>query len=217
MKNYDYLLFDLDGTLTASAEGVRLSLQHAMKELRLPCPDLSDYTKYVGPPLEDTFRGMCAVPEDQIQRGMQIYRDYYDIINAEVTKVFDGVFPMLSELRGAGKKLVICTSKNEPVAEKVADELGLSPYFDAICGSSLDGSRKAKADLIPYALKTLGCTDKANAVMIGDTWFDAKGASLAGVDFIGVTYGYGTRESMERYGAVAFADSPEGLLPLLLN
>ena len=215
MKKYDFILFDLDGTLTASAKGVRISLEHAMEALSLPCPDLSDYTLYVGPPLEDIFRDICSVPEELIPQAMQLYRDYYDIHALSVTTVFDGIFPTLRALREAGCTLVVCTSKNEPVAVKVADDLGLTPYFDAICGSALDGSRKAKADMIPYALQTVGCADKAKAVMIGDTYFDARGAEIAGVDFLGVTYGYGTRESMERYGAKGFADSPEELWDLL--
>lgn len=209
MKEYEYILFDLDGTLIESALSVRVSLAYAMEALSLPCPDLSDYTKYVGPPLEDTFRGMCAVPEELIGKGMQIYRDYYDEVGQKSNKVFDGVFGMLSALRERGKKLAVCTSKNEPVAIMVCDQLGLTPYLDAICGSTLDGSRRAKADIIPYALETLGCAETRRALMVGDTHFDARGAQLAGVDFFGVTYGYGTVESMKACGATAFADSPK--------
>ena len=217
MKRYDYILFDLDGTLTESAEGVRVSLAHAMDALGLPCPDLSDFTKYVGPPLQDTFRGMCAVPEERIPEGMQIYRDYYDAVGILHNRFYDGTTKLLASLRGAGCKIAVCTSKNEPVAERVADAMGLRSHIDAICGSTLDGSRKNKADLIPYALKTLGCAEKKQAVMIGDTYFDAEGAMLAGVDFIGVTYGYGTREGMEAVGATVFADSPAQLQSILIH
>ena len=217
MKKYDYLLFDLDGTLIESAESVRVSLAHAMEALGLPCPDLSDYTKYVGPPLEDTFRGMCAVPEDQIERGMILYRDYYDEVGQQSNRLFDGVIEMLTALRERGFKIAVCTSKNEPVAERVCDKMGLSPYLDAICGSTFDGSRRAKVDIIPYAIETLGCRDKENALMIGDTDFDALGAQLAGVDFLGVTYGYGTVESMKACGAIGFAKSPAGIVELMIE
>lgn len=215
MKNYQYILFDLDGTLVASAESVRVSIAHAMEALSLPCPDLSDYSMYVGPPLEDTFRGMCAVPEPLILEAMEIYRVYFDEVGQQYSSLFDGVTDMLASLRQKGKKLAICTSKNEPVAEKVAQVMGLAPYFDAICGSTLDGTRRAKADIIPYAVKRLGCTDNTEALMIGDTDFDARGALLAGVDFLGVTYGYGTVESMRACGAVGFADSPEEIIGYL--
>lgn len=215
MKNYEYVLFDLDGTLIESAKSVEVSLAYAMRELSLPCPDLSDYTRYVGPPLEDTMRGMCAVPEELILRAMAIYRDYYDEEGQKTNRLFDGVAEMLSVLRERGRKLAVCTSKNEPVAEMVCEKLGLSPYLDAICGSTLDGSRKAKADIIPYALRTLGCEEKAKALMVGDTHFDARGAQLAGIDFLGVTYGYGTVKSMKACGAIGFADSPLEILALL--
>lgn len=216
MRKYDYVLFDLDGTLTASAEGVRLSIVHAMSVLGLPCPDLSDYSLYIGPPLVDTFRGLCAVPEEKIPEVMQNYLEHYDIVGLVNNGVFDGVISMLDKLCEAGCKIAVCTSKNEPVAERVVDEFGLRKYFDAICGSMLDGARKEKSEVIPYTLDTLGCTDKSRAVMIGDTHFDARGASIAGVDFVGVTYGYGTHEGMEAYGAVGFAESPKELLHFLI-
>lgn len=215
MKKYDYILFDLDGTLVESAKSVEVSIAHAMQTLHLPCPDLSDYSKYVGPPLEDTMRGMCAVPEELIPRAMAIYRDYYDESGQESNRLFDGVVDILKALRESGFKTAVCTSKNEPVAEMVCEKMGLSPYLDAICGSTLDGSRKAKADLIPYALDVLGCTDKEKALMVGDTHFDARGAQLAGVDFLGVTFGYGTVESMKACGAIGFADSPEKIVDIL--
>ena len=215
MRKYDYILFDLDGTLIESAKGVELSLAHALEALQLPCPDLSDYTKYVGPPLEDTLRGMCAVPEELIPAAMQEYRDYYDAVAVKINQLFDGIPQLLDALHGAGCRLAICTSKNEPVAEFVARALGIDSLVDAICGSTLDGSRKAKVDLLPYALQTLGCENKTKAVMIGDTRFDAEGALLCGVDFLGATYGYGTVEGMAACGAIGFADSPQELLRFL--
>lgn len=215
MKNYDYILFDLDGTLVASAESVRVSIAHAMEVLQLPCPDLSDYSVYVGPPLEDTFRGLCAVPEELIAQGMEIYRGYYDEEGQKRSRLFDGVVEMLTTLRERGVKTAVCTSKNEPVAVTVCEKLGLTPYLDAVCGSTLDGSRRAKADIIPYALAALGCEDKKNALMVGDTYFDARGARLAGVDYLGVTYGYGTVESMAEYGAIGFANRPVDVIDAL--
>ncbi len=206
MRKYDYILFDLDGTLSESAPGIKLSIEHSLAELGLPCPELSDYSLYIGPPLLDTFRGLCSVPEELVQQAMELYRRYYDDVGVLNNRLYDGVIELIGSLRSAGCRTAICTSKNEPVAEKVADHLCLTDRIDAICGSTLDGSRRAKGDIIPYALETLGCTDKSRAVMVGDTHFDASGAVAAGVDFIGVTYGYGTRESMAAVGATMFAD-----------
>lgn len=217
MKYYDHILFDLDGTLIESAAAVEQSLAYAMEQLRLPCPDLSDYTRYVGPPLEDTMRGMCAVPEELVGKALTLYRAHYDDIMLSTNRLFDGVTEMLLALKEQGRRLAVCTSKNEAVALDVTEKLGLRRCLDAVCGSAADGSRKAKADLIPYALAALGCEDKTSAVMVGDTHFDARGAQLTGVDFVGVTYGYGTVSSMEACGSVGFADSPSALLRLLTD
>lgn len=216
MQQYQVILFDLDGTLIESADSVRVSLAHAMETLSLPCPDLSDYTQYVGPPLEDTLRGMCAVPEELIPEAMTLYRDYYDEVGQASNRLFDGVVEMLTALRERGFRTAVCTSKNEAVADMVCGKLGLTPHLDAICGSTFDGSRRAKADIIPYAMAALGCTDKEKALMVGDTHFDARGAQIAGVDFLGVTYGYGTVESMQACGAIGFAESPVEITAFLL-
>ena len=160
---YKYVLFDLDGTVSRSAEGIRTSLEYAIRRLHVPVPDLDDFTLYIGPPLIDT-------------------------------------------------------SKYEPFAEEIIHILDLTDYFDAVCGSNLDGSRKDKWDLIPYAVDSLGGSfdrDRERTVMIGDTRFDAHGAAKIGVDFIGVQYGYGTTEGMQREGATVFAETPADLLPLL--
>ena len=125
---------------------------------------------------------------------------------------------MLDELRKTDVKIAVCSSKYEKFAEEIIDILEVSEYFDAVCGSNLDGSRKDKKDLIPYAVKSLGGDfekEKSDIVMIGDTYFDAKGAKLCGVDFIGVEYGYGTIQSMIDEGAEVFAKTASDILPLL--
>ena len=208
MKHYDYILFDYDGTVSASAEGVRYSLERTLREVGAPCPDLDDYTRYVGPPLEDTFIGLCGLDAQTMARAIPLYRTIYRTEGIYKNTLYDGIDALLDHLRAQGCRTALCTSKNETTAIGCIKRLGLEERFDAICGSSDDGLLRNKADLIPYALSALGCTDKSRAVMIGDTWFDAKGAAACGVDFIGVLYGYGTRETMAAYGAVGFADTP---------
>lgn len=215
---YKYILFDLDGTLTESAEGIRYSLGKAIAELQAPMPDLDDYTLYIGPPLIDTFRGLCGLGEEDSRRGVMLYRDYYDAEGKYKNKPYSGIRELLVQLRENGARLAVCTSKYEKFAEEILGITGLECCFDAVCGSTLDGSRKDKRDLIPYAVSSLGGSideDREKTVMLGDTWFDARGARLCGVDFIGVTYGYGDFNSMKREGAAAFAASPGDVLSLL--
>lgn len=218
MSKYKYVLFDLDGTVSESALGIRASLEHAIKQVGKPLPNLDDYTLYIGPPLIDTFRNLCHFTEEESAQGVEIYRDYYDTYGKFKNKLYDGMKDVLTALRNQGTKLAVCTSKYEKFAEEIVELLGVSDYFDAVCGSTLDGSRKDKKDLIPYAVKTLGGdfdTERENTVMLGDTYFDARGARICNVDFIGVKYGYGSLEQMKAEGAEIFAETPADILPLL--
>lgn len=218
MIKYKYILFDLDGTISASAIGIRKSLEYTITSMNKPLPDLSDYTKYIGPPLKDTMKNLCHFNEEESAEGIEIYRNYYNENGKYLNKLYDGFKELLDELRKTDVKIAVCSSKYEKFAEEIIEILGVSDYFDAVCGSNLDGSRKDKKDLIPYAVKSLGGdfeNEKFDIVMIGDTYFDAKGAKLCGVDFIGVEYGYGAIQSMIDEGAEVFAKTASDLLLLL--
>ena len=181
-------------------------------------PDLNDCTRYVGPPLIDTFLNLVGLDPETAERGAQLYRDYYNEKGKFLNRAYKGIPELLRRLRAEDAKLAICTSKYEPFAEEILDILGVRDCFDAVCGSNIDGSRKDKKDLIPYAVATLGGDlgrDRAEVVMLGDTWYDAQGARLCGVDFIGTSYGYGTIEAMRAQGARIFAKTPGELFSLL--
>lgn len=218
MIKYKYILFDLDGTISESAGGIRKSLEHAITQLKKPLPNLDDYTLYIGPPLLDTFRNVCHFGEEDSMRGLELYRAYYNEKGKYENKLYNGIKNLLAELKKSNVKIAVCSSKYEGFAKEIVEILGVSKYFDAVCGSDFNGGRKDKKDLIPYAVKTLGGdieTDRKNTVMLGDTYFDARGARLCNVDFIGVEYGYGTTEQMISDGAEVFAKNPSDILPLL--
>lgn len=216
MTKYDAVLFDLDGTLSASADGIRKCIELTMEELGRPCPDLSDYSRYIGPPLNRTFSLLCGLSDDEVARALPVYRRYYDVYGTAANRLFDGIPEVLGTLRASPLKVAVCTSKNERLARDVIAYLGIGDCLDAVCGSRDDGTRKEKRDLIPYALHTLGDIPPERAVMVGDTYFDTLGAVQCGADFIGVLYGYGTREMMEQSGARVFADTPGDLLTHIL-
>lgn len=218
MSKYKFVLFDLDGTLSQSSEGIRKSLEYAITSLSKPLPDLDDYTLYIGPPLLDTFRNVCGFDEESCQKGLVLYRDFYNEKGKYLNRLYDGIADVLEKLKQSGVKTAVCTSKYEKFAEEIIDILGITGYFDAICGSTFDGSRKDKKDLIPYALKSLGGSielDRDKTVMLGDTYFDARGARLCGVDFVGVKYGYGSTDAMQNEGAEVFADTPADILSII--
>ena len=211
MANYDIALFDLDGTISESAEGIKYCIKLTLDEMGKPHPDLSDYSKYIGPPLVKTFQNLCLLSEEEAQKAVEIYVKHYDVEGLKRNRLYDGIVDVLKACNDNGVLISVCSSKNEKIAKEVVDLLGVTKYFDALCGSNIDGTRKEKEELIPYALSTLGAKDGARVVMIGDTKFDCIGAKKCSVDFIGVTYGYGKKEDMVSAGGEKFADTPHKL------
>lgn len=216
MKKYDVALFDLDGTVSQSALGIRLCIQKTLDKMNKPHPDLSDYSKFIGPPLVHTFRDLCGLSESEAQTAVEIYVDFYDVYGVSANVLYDGMAQTLAKLKENGVQLAICSSKHESVANSVVDMLGVRDAFDAVCGSTVDGTRKEKEDLIPYALNTLGYCGNS-IVMIGDTKFDAIGAEKCGVDFIGVEYGYGNVDEMISCGCTMLAKSPRDIIGYILG
>ena len=214
---YDYVLFDLDGTLSASAPGIRRCIELTMEKMGKESPDLSDYSRYIGPPLITTFQRLCGLSPEDAQKALHIYLEYYDTEGEPRNSLFEGVEHLLQRLKNSNAKVAVCTSKNEISAKNVCDFLDINKYLDALCGSDHSIGRREKEDIIPYAMETLGAKQGDRVVMIGDTHFDAKGAVSAGVDFIGVTFGYGKKKYMVEAGAGRFAESALHLEKLLFG
>lgn len=216
---YKYVLFDLDGTISRSAEGIRASLEHAINQLGADMPDLSDYTRYIGPPLIDIFKNIVGLDDERAEIGAHLYRSYYSKRGKMLNHTYDGIEPLLESLKSKGVRLAVCTSKYESFAREIIEILELENYFDAVCGSTIDGSRKDKKDLIPYAVEALGGKferDKAQTVLLGDTFYDTRGAVECGIDFIGVEYGYGDKDEMVREGATVFVKTPAEIEALII-
>lgn len=216
MSKYDIALFDLDGTISASAEGIKYCLMKTLDVMGKAHPDLSDYSKYIGPPLLHTFQNLCGLSAQEAQQAVEIYVKLYDVDGLRQNKLFDGIGEVLLALKDSDVKVAVCSSKHEAIATRVVELLGVYDCFDEICGSTIDGTRKEKEELIPYALSKLGAKDDERVVMIGDTKFDAKGAVHCKVDFIGVTYGYGTLSDMKSAGGTVFVDKAIELLDLII-
>ncbi|MDO4419391.1 MAG: HAD hydrolase-like protein [Ruminococcus sp.] len=217
MPKYDYILFDLDGTLSESAPGIRKSIELTLEKLSKPSPDLTDYSKFIGPPLADTFSALCGLSAEDTQKALVIYQEFYKIYGLKANKLYSGIEALLKRLKESDAKIAVCSSKQQKPADDVCAFLGITKYFDAVCGSAPDGSRKEKEEVIPYTVNVLGGKITDKVVMIGDTKFDAKGARLNNVDFIGVKYGYGTLDTMKAEGATVFANDAKELEALLFG
>jgi len=206
------ILFDLDGTITDSGEGIINCAEFALKHFGLPIPSREEMRVFVGPPLRDTFYKF-GVPQDRLDEAVEVYRSRYIPIGKYENNPYPGIEQFLADLKANGHRLYIATSKPEGMSIDILNHFGLAQYFDLIAGATLDGSRDEKAQVIAYLLEQIGSLD--DAIMVGDTAFDIIGARTHGIPGIGVSWGYGKVCDMEQAGAVAIADSVEQLFVLL--
>lgn len=214
---YDHILFDLDGTLTDPGEGITNSVAYALEKWHIQEPDRTKLYRFIGPPLDESFMKYYGFSWAQAQRAVEYYREYFQDRGIFENEVYEGIEELLQKLKAAGKQIILATSKPEEYAKRILIHFGLNRYFDFVAGATMDGKRQKKADVIFYALANCGITDLARVVMIGDREHDVLGARQAGVDSIGVLYGYGDRQELEAAGATCIADTVAGILPLLLS
>lgn len=206
------VFFDLDGTLTDSGEGIINCAELALAHFGIPIPDRQTMRQFVGPPLRDTFQKF-GVPADRVDEAVAVFRSRYTTVGKFENFPYPGIETLLQRLRAQGFRLYVATSKPEDMSVEILEKYGLAPYFDIICGSTLDGSRDAKASVIAYLLEQIG--RDTDAVMVGDTAFDVIGAAAHHIPTIGVSWGYGSVADMEKAGAAAIAHSMDALFSLL--
>ena len=206
------ILFDLDGTLTDSGEGIINCAELALRHYGLPIPSKDVMRTFIGPPLRDTFIKF-GVPADKAEEAIEIYRSRYIPIGKYENHPYPGIREMLKQLQAQGHKLYVATSKPEGMSADILEHFDLAKYFTRICGATLDASRSSKSAVIAYLLEQ--CGDVSEFVMVGDTHFDILGAQAHGMPAIGVSWGYGKVEDMEQAGAAAIAHSTQELFDLL--
>ena len=206
------ILFDLDGTLTDSGEGIINCAALALERLGVPVPDRETMRVFVGPPLHDTFRRF-GVPEDQVDEAIRIYRSRYVPIGKYENFPYPGIRELLEKLRSQGHRLFVATSKPEEMAVEVLEHFDLARFFEHICGASLDRSRSTKDAVIAYLLERYGADGQV--VMVGDTVYDILGAAAHHIPAVGVAWGYGSVGEMEKAGAAAIAATMDELFSIL--
>ena len=196
LNKYKVVLFDLDGTLLDTSEGIFNSVRFAEKSLGLdPIPEEKLKT-FIGPPPMSSYMANYGLPKEKAIEATNLHRLYGFERGVYEAKVYDGVPELLRILKTNEIKLGICTLKRQDIAEKVLTYFNLIDYFDVIVGIDTQESL-TKADTINIALASLNHRRKSDVVLIGDSLYDAEGAEDAGVDFIGVLYGFGFDENLE--------------------
>ncbi len=205
-----YILFDLDGTITDSQEGIKNSVEYALKHFNLEVKDRAELNKYIGPPLRQSFMEFAGLSETDSHMAMTKYREYYGPKGIFENKVYNGISELLEKLKTEGKKIILATSKPWIYAEIILEHFDLKKYFDFVAGSELNGVRTKKADVIAYAVEKYKIP-VSDAVMVGDREHDISGAKENNVKTIGVLYGFGSRQELESAGADYIAENVENI------
>ena len=211
MKRYQYLLFDLDGTLTAPGEGITNSVAYALEKFGICVTDKTALYPFIGPPLVDSFIKFYGFSHEDAARAVEYYREYFRDRGIFENIPYEGIAEVLEKLQAAGKTLLVATSKPEPFARRIMEHFELDKYFTYVAGASFDAARSEKWDVIEYALSTMNITDRTKTVMIGDRKHDIIGAKKTGLDSVGVLWGYGDREELTAAGADTIVDRIEQL------
>lgn len=210
------VLFDFDGTLADSSEGIFKSLIYAFQCDGKPAPDNATLRKFIGPPIYDSFKNLFGYRDDKIDWMIEKYRERYRKTGYLETEIYDGIPALLKALRKNGFKIATASSKPTVFIEKILKEHGLYEYFDYVGGTQFDNISSDKSVILKNAMAALDVTAR-ETVMVGDRLFDIRGAKGAGVPCIAVLYGFGSRAEFEEYGAEYIVETPAEIETLLLG
>lgn len=208
-----YILFDFDGTVFDSAEGITRSVQYALGKMGIEA-ETEELMCFAGPPLGEMFSLRYGMSDEQAHRAVEFYRERYTPIGWEECSPFPGMHELMLRLHAKGARLAVATSKPRLFAQRILDKYGMQGDFDLVCGSELDGTRGEKWEVIQYALSQFGISPD-EAIMVGDRKYDVIGAKKCGLSCVGVRFGYAEPGELETEGAVYVAEDAEALYEYL--
>lgn len=213
-----YILFDLDGTLTDSAEGITKSVDHALRTVAgIETADPSTLTPYIGPPLIDGFMENHGLDHDTAVLCKNAYRARYEQVGLFENRVYEGVPAMLDTLRDAGLALAVATSKPEFFSRRILSHFGLDDRFTDIIGATMDGSISTKTEVVREALRRLDNPAPDEVLMVGDRRHDIHGAHENGLRALGVLFGFGSVDELRAAGADYLAATPSETADVILS
>lgn len=215
-KKYKYILFDLDGTITDPKLGITKSVQYALKHYNIDVSELDSLTKFIGPPLKDSFMSFYNFDEQKAYEAVEKYREYYKDIGIYENFLYAGMTDLLHNLIKSGKTVILATSKPTVFARRILEHFNISEYFTFVSGSELDGTRVIKSEVIKYALEQNNISDLKKVVMIGDRKHDVIGANEVGIDSVGVLFGYGDYAELNNEKATYIVSDVSELTEVLL-
>ncbi len=216
---YRYLLFDLDGTLTDSSEGICKSIQYSLEKIGIQVDDLKTLEVFIGPPLRYSFKEYFGLEGELAEQAIAFYRERYAAVGKYENSPYPGIREMLVRLKAAGAVLAVASSKPELYVEDILRHFDLYELFDYVVGSDLEGKRETKTAVIREAMERMKVTEeeRKEVLMIGDRHFDINGAKELSLNSLGVYYGFAKSGELEAAGADYVADTVEELEKLLLE
>lgn len=212
MSHYQYCFWDLDGTLTDSAPGITHSVRYAMEKMGQPLAPDKDLTCFIGPPLLYSFENYLGLSPEDSQRAVDYYRECYRAGAMLECNVYDGVHKTLAELNTRSIICVLATCKPHEFANRIIEHFDLKKYFSFVSGPEMDGTRNEKHEVIAYAMENLHISSPDAVLMVGDRRDDVVGAAKCKMDCVGVRWGFGTEEELQKAGAVGIISRPDELL-----
>ncbi len=217
MSRYKCIAFDLDGTLTDPAQGLLNGFVYAFRKLGIDYGERDALRRFIGPPLFECWQREFGFSAEEADEAIELFREYYTVYGWRENRVYEDIPRVLGELRSRGKTLVVATSKPEDQARRIIRLFGLEKLFDYVGGAVCHHNRATKREVLKYSLSEAGITDLSSCVMVGDRVFDAEGASLLGMDSIGVLWGHGDAREIAEAGFTYTVGTPGELLSLLIK
>ena len=215
---YQYLLFDLDGTITDPKVGITTCVQYALEHFGIHEPDNDKLEPFIGPPLQDSFEQFYHMDAETAKQAVAKYRERFQTVGLYENEIYDGMADLLKTLKEGGCRLAVASRTPHVFVKKLLEHFDVVQYFDVVVGSELDGSRAKKEEVVQEALRQLdpkGQVSSGQMVMIGDRCFDVQGAKAHHLDSIGVAYGYAAEGELEQAGATFVVDTVQQLKELL--
>lgn len=216
MNKYTCVLFDFDGTVVDTGEGILRSLQYSFEQMGHEVPEKEALRRFIGPPVYYSYTHFYGISEDEVGDYIKKYRERYKVKGIYESRLYDGMKELLEALRKEGIKTAVASSKPEHLIYSVADYLKITDLFDAVAGVKVDDSNhSSKTGLILEAMTQLGVREKSKVIMVGDRCFDIDGAAGAGVASCGALWGYGSKEEFSEHNATFIAQKPQEILKLI--
>ncbi len=217
MKKYEIIAFDLDGTLTNPERGLIASFKYAHEKMGIAYESEAALKRFIGPSLYDEWQKCYGISAEKSSEMLLVFREFFSVFGWWDNEVYEGIPELLSDLKRAGFRLAVATSKPEHFAKRILKKFDLEKYFEFIGGASSDKTRDKKHEVLEYVLDSLGSPERERVIIVGDRKYDAEGATVAGIDSLGVGYGFGTEEELRGAGFTAIADSIDGVRRFFLK